>query len=165
MMRLAQPLQPSARSAFLSIRRRPAQGEQCRVWSLLGIRRRRHGAIPCILAEYAKGVDAGRGAGVAAGHSLKFRFAEEAWFNQLFVAISLSRHGAAPFFLSSAAHRSYVAPNVRRVPPIPAHAFRGRVDIGDGELHRVAAETIRAYKLFDAPDLAAGTAGRTSTYR
>jgi hypothetical protein len=52
--------------------------------------------MPCILTEYHKGVDAGRGAGVAAGHSLKFRFAEEAWFT-LFVAICLSRHGSAPF--------------------------------------------------------------------
>lgn len=69
-----------------------------RVWSLVaaGIRRRRHGAMPCILTEYAKGVDAGRGAGVAAGHSLEFRSAEEAWFT-LLVAICLSRHGSAPF--------------------------------------------------------------------
>jgi hypothetical protein len=39
---------------------------------------------------------------------------------------------------------------------ILAHEFRGRSDIGDGELHRVAVETIKSYRLFDAPNLARG---------
>jgi hypothetical protein len=34
---------------------------------------------------------------------------------------------------------------------ILAHEFRGRADVGDGELFRVARETIQANKLFDAP--------------
>ena len=34
---------------------------------------------------------------------------------------------------------------------ILAHELRGRADVGDGELHRVAVETIKSYRLFDAP--------------
>jgi hypothetical protein len=34
-----------------------------------------------------------------------------------------------------------------------AHEFRGRVEIGDGELFRVAREIIKSYKLFDAPEV------------
>ena len=35
---------------------------------------------------------------------------------------------------------------------ILAHEFRNRCEIGDGELHRVAVETIKSYRLFDAPE-------------
>ena len=48
---------------------------------------------------------------------------------------------------------------------ILAHEFRGRHDIGDGELHRVAVETIKSYRLFDAPDLARGHVPRWPSRR
>jgi hypothetical protein len=36
---------------------------------------------------------------------------------------------------------------------IVAHEFRGRADIGDGELFRTARRIIKDYKLFSAPAL------------
>ena len=36
---------------------------------------------------------------------------------------------------------------------ILAHQFRGRTDIGDGELFRTAREIIRDHRLFDATEL------------
>ena len=36
---------------------------------------------------------------------------------------------------------------------ILAHELRGRCDVGDGELYRVARTIIRDNRLFDAPDL------------
>ena len=36
---------------------------------------------------------------------------------------------------------------------ILAHELRGRRDVGDGELHRIARTIIRDNRLFDAPDL------------
>jgi hypothetical protein len=48
---------------------------------------------------------------------------------------------------------------------ILAHELRGRVDVGDGELHRTAHEIIRSYSLFNPPDLSAGAPGRASKYR
>jgi hypothetical protein len=34
---------------------------------------------------------------------------------------------------------------------ILAHELRDKRDVGDGELHRIAAEVIRGYRLFDPP--------------
>jgi hypothetical protein len=34
---------------------------------------------------------------------------------------------------------------------ILAHELRDKRDVGDGELHRIASEVIRANRLFDAP--------------
>jgi hypothetical protein len=34
---------------------------------------------------------------------------------------------------------------------IVAHVLHGRGDIGDGELHRLAAEVIKSHRLFDPP--------------
>jgi hypothetical protein len=45
-----------------------------------------------------------------------------------------------------------------------AVALRDVPEIGDGELHRVAAETIKAYRLFDAPEFAVGARGRNAKY-
>ena len=39
---------------------------------------------------------------------------------------------------------------------ILAHELRDRRDVGDGELHRIASETIKANRLFDPPDFGAG---------
>jgi hypothetical protein len=40
---------------------------------------------------------------------------------------------------------------------ILAHELRGRVDVGDGELNRVAREVIKANHLFEAPsDMGSG---------
>jgi hypothetical protein len=36
---------------------------------------------------------------------------------------------------------------------ILAHELRGRRDVGDGELHRIARDIIRVNRLFDPPDL------------
>jgi hypothetical protein len=36
---------------------------------------------------------------------------------------------------------------------ILAHELRGRIDVGDGELHRVARDVIKSYRLFDAPEV------------
>ena len=35
-----------------------------------------------------------------------------------------------------------------------AEKFRGRGDVGDGELFRFTRETIKVHRLFDAPDIA-----------
>jgi hypothetical protein len=34
---------------------------------------------------------------------------------------------------------------------ILAHQLRDRADVGDGELHRIAREIIKSYRLFDPP--------------
>jgi len=47
---------------------------------------------------------------------------------------------------------------------ILAHELRGKRDVGDGELHRIAVEVIRTYSLFDPPQLA-HTVGATSKCR
>jgi hypothetical protein len=47
---------------------------------------------------------------------------------------------------------------------ILAHELRGRRDIGDGELHRLARTIIRDNRLFDAPDLDTGRMPRTSKW-
>jgi hypothetical protein len=44
-------------------------------------------------------------------------------------------------------------------------SYAARRDIGDGELHRVAVETIKSYRLFDAPDLSHEHAPRWSSRR
>jgi hypothetical protein len=36
---------------------------------------------------------------------------------------------------------------------ILAHELRGRHDVGDGELHRIARDIIKSNRLFDPPDL------------
>jgi hypothetical protein len=47
---------------------------------------------------------------------------------------------------------------------ILAHELRGRRDVGDGELHRLARSIIADNHLFDAPDLDGGRMPRTSKW-
>jgi hypothetical protein len=47
---------------------------------------------------------------------------------------------------------------------ILAHELRGRRDVGDGELHRLARTIIRDNRLFDPPDLDGGRMPRTSKW-
>jgi hypothetical protein len=45
---------------------------------------------------------------------------------------------------------------------ILAHELRGRRDVGDGELHRLARTIISDNRLFDPPDLDTGRMPRVS---
>jgi hypothetical protein len=47
---------------------------------------------------------------------------------------------------------------------ILAHELRGRHDVGDGELFRIARDVIRTYSLFDPPELEHAP-GAVSKYR
>ena len=47
---------------------------------------------------------------------------------------------------------------------ILAHELRDRRDVGDGELHRIAAEVIKSYRLFDPPELDSGRMPRISKW-
>jgi hypothetical protein len=47
---------------------------------------------------------------------------------------------------------------------ILAYELRGRRDVGDGELHRLARSIIRDNRLFDPPDLDTGRMPRTSKW-
>ena len=47
---------------------------------------------------------------------------------------------------------------------ILAHELRGRHDVGDGELHRIARTIIKDNRLFDPPDLADGRMPRVSKW-
>jgi hypothetical protein len=47
---------------------------------------------------------------------------------------------------------------------ILAHELRGKRDVGDGELHRIAAEVIKRYSLFDPPELDSGRMPRVSKW-
>ena len=47
---------------------------------------------------------------------------------------------------------------------ILAHELRDRVDVGDGELHRIAREVIKSYQLFDPPDFGGGRPGATTKF-
>jgi len=47
---------------------------------------------------------------------------------------------------------------------ILAHELRDRRDVGDGELHRIAAEVIKSYRLFDPSELDSGRMPRISKW-
>jgi hypothetical protein len=47
---------------------------------------------------------------------------------------------------------------------ILAHQLRGRHDVGDGEVHRLARGIIKDNRLFDPPDLDTGRMPRTSKW-
>jgi hypothetical protein len=47
---------------------------------------------------------------------------------------------------------------------ILAHELRGKRDVGDGELHRIASEVIRTNRLFDPPELDSGRMPRVSKW-